>query len=61
MRKIFVHSFIIDIATRSGMNRIRFTGDGRDLTKIITDKIPSWRQAWIFADGNDKPSIKYRR
>ena len=60
MSKIFVHSFVIDIATTSGITRFRWTGDGRQLRKVIAQRVPDWSQAWAIVDGTGNVSTLYR-
>ena len=61
MRKIFVHSFVIDVATTRGITRFSWMGDGRNLREIITGKISDWLQAWVIVDGrSSQVSTLYR-
>ena len=61
MGKIFVHSFVIDVATTRGMTRFTWMGDGRKLRQIIADKVADWQQAWVIVDGrSSQVSMLYR-
>ena len=61
MRKIFVHSFVIDVATTRGITRFSWAGDGRKLRQVIAGKISDWQQAWVIVDGrSSQVSTLYR-
>ena len=51
MSEIFVHSFVIDVATTRGMTRFAWVGDGRKLRQVIAARVPTWAQAWVVVDG----------
>ena len=53
MRKIpFIHEYTIDAMNSDKIMRFSYTGNGRELSQVISNKFPNWEEAYYFVDNN---------